>query len=380
MYVDIERNLKPARGYFDLVEYCDGKLVIEGWIFVPDKRIDKTLLFIDKQFIREFNIVEKADVAKAFKFIPHARYSGFTIQEKRDIQADDMVEICIVAMKNGKQIGYMQTCYFKNTADKLVVRNKHLMHRVAHTESTSHFRASGFKSFFDFWELACKHADPAGLKMVLDWGCGCGRLIEMFKHLTKNKELYGCDINSEAIDWCKDNLENIEFNTIPPLPPTEYPDNFFDLVIGNSVFTHLTRDVQFLWLEELNRIIKKDGLLLATVHGEYAAFFHFQDKAKSILKDGIHDRSIDDTLGDIAPKDYYRATFQSQEYTKREFGKYFEVFDYIEKGSLNFQDMVVMRKKFDFYRENAAVGKADTTNMKGNQISKFLAKYFKLGN
>ena len=348
MSVGIESNLKPARGYFNLVEYIDSNLVIEGWILVPDKRIDKTLLFIDKKFIREFNIVEKVDVEEAFKFIPHARYSGFAIAEKRDIQADDVVEICIVAMQKGKQIASMQTCYSKNAADKLVVRDKHLMHRVAHTESVPYFRASGFKSFFDFWGPACKQADSAGLKTVLDWGCGCGRLIELFKHLTKNKELYGCDIDAEAIDWCKNNLANIKFNTIPLIPPTEYPDNFFDLVIGNSVFTHLTRDVQFLWLEELNRITAKDGLLLATVHGEYAAYFQFQDKVKDILKDGIHDGSIDNTLGDIAPKDYYRGTYQSQEYTKREFGKYFEVLDYIEKGSLSFQDLIVMRKKQDY--------------------------------
>lgn len=330
--VNIDNGLEPARGYFDLVEYCDGKLLIEGWILVPDKRIDKTLLFIDKHFIREYYIVEKADVAKAFEFISHARYSGFSIAEKRDIKVDDMVEIWIVAINNGKQVGYMKTCYSKNVADKLVVRDKHLMHRVAHTESVSYFRASGFKSFYDFWELACKHADPKGLKTILDWGCGCGRL----KCLTESKELYGCDIDTEAIEWCMNNLRDIKFNTIPLLPPTEYPDNFFDLVIGNSVFTHLTRDVQFLWLEELNRIIKKGGLLLVTVHGEYAAFFQFQDKTKNILKDGIHDECIDNTLGDIAPKDYYRSTFQSKEYTKKEFGKYFKVLDCIEKGSLNF--------------------------------------------
>ena len=213
----IERGLEPARGYYNLVQYIDGNLVIEGWILVPDKRIDKTLLFVDKQFIREYDIVVKTDVEKAFKFIPHAKYSGFAIAEKRDLKVDDVVKICIVAMQNGKQVGYMQTCYSKNVADKLLIRDKDLMRRVAHTESVSYFKASGFKSFSDFWEPTCKHADPDGLKKILDWGCGCGRLIEVFNYLTKNKELYGCDIDSEAIGWCKDNLKNIEFNTIPPL-------------------------------------------------------------------------------------------------------------------------------------------------------------------
>lgn len=197
----------------------------------------------------------------------------------------------------------------------------------------------------------------------------------MFELLTENKELYGCDIDSEAINWCMNNLKNVKFNIIPPLPPTDYPDNFFDIVIGNSVLTHLTRDVQFLWLEELNRIIKKDGLLLATVHGEYAAFFQFQNYAKSILKDGIYDGTIDGTLGNIAPKDYYRSTFQSQEYTKREFGKYFEVLDYIEKGSLNFQDIVVMRKK-NFLPKTASVSK-ELNSHKLKLLQKFFSKYFK---
>jgi SAM-dependent methyltransferase len=379
MLHNIKKGVPPARGYFDRVEYLDGNLVIDGWILVPGNRIDKTLLFIDDQFICEYDIIVKMDVEKAFNFVPHARYSGFAIAEKRDIKIDDMVAICVVALQNGDQVGHMRTCYSRHAANKLLVRDKHLMHRVAHTESVSYFRASGFKSFFDFWGLSCKHVDPEQLKTVLDWGCGCGRLIELFKHLTANKELYGCDIDAEAIAWCTNNLGNVHFNTIPPLPPTEYTDNFFDLVIGNSVFTHLTRDVQCLWLEELNRIIKNNGLLLATVHGEFAAFFQFQDKANELLKDGIHDGSVDGTLGDIAPTDYYRSTYQTSEYTRREFGKYFEVLDYIEKGSLNFQDMVVMRKKHDFCRGNAAVEKSDTTNTKGSRIRDFFSKYIKLG-
>jgi 2-polyprenyl-3-methyl-5-hydroxy-6-metoxy-1,4-benzoquinol methylase len=370
MTINIEKVTDIARGYFDRVEHIGGNLVIDGWMLVPTKRVDRYLLYIDKQFVREFDVVDKADVAKVFPFIPHARSSGFTISEKNAVIPDRLAEICIVAMKNGKKIGKMQTCYSKKADDKLIVRDKRLMHRVAHTESVSFFRASGFKSFYDFWELACKHADPNDLKTVLDWGCGCGRMIELFELLTENKELYGCDIDQEPITWCMNNLKNVKFNVISPLPPTNYPDNWFDLVVGNSVFTHLTQNVQFLWLDELNRIIKKDGLLLATVHGEYAAYFQFRDKAESILKDGIYDEGIDDTLGDIVPKGYYRGTFQSKEYTIREFGKYFDVLDYIEAGSLNFQDIVVMQKK-----DRSKSVKGITPNLKRNRIKKFIRKY-----
>lgn len=345
MSTTIGNGLEPARGYFNRVEYIDGRLVVDGWLLVPGKRIDKTIFSVGNRIVREFEIIENMEVAKVFDFIPDSKYSGFSISEEMEIPSHEMVEISIVALQDGRQIGHLKTCYCKEAAGKLIDRDRHLMQRVAHTESVAYFRASAFKSFFDFWTPASKHVGPSGIKKVLDWGCGCGRLVEVFEHLAPDCELYGCDIDSEAIAWCKKHLGNIKFDVISPLPPALYPDNFFDIVVGNSVFTHLTRDVQYRWLEELNRIIKKGGLLLATVHGEFATFFQFRDKAKGILSSGIHDGSIDNTLGDIAPKGYYRGTYQSRQYTEREFGKYFDIVEYIERGSLNFQDIVVMRKK-----------------------------------
>ena len=181
---------------------------------------------------------------------------------------------------------------------------------------------------------------------MLDWGCGCGRVINMFLNLSEIPEIHGCDIDTEAIGWCKDNFSNARFLVNPPTPPTEYPDNFFDLVIGNSVFTHLTRDIQLAWLEEMKRIIAPGGLFLASVHGEFAMYFSFLIlPAKNILaKKGIYDMLKDANLDGIAPEGYYRATFQSQEYTKKEYGRYFEILEYVERGWMNYQDLVVMKK------------------------------------
>jgi len=166
----------------------------------------------------------------------------------------------------------------------------------------------------------------------------------MFLRGTPIPAIYGCDIDHESIAWCNKNIRGGYFDVIPPLPPTRYADGLFDLVISNSVFTHLARDVQLKWLEEMRRIIAPGGLFLASVHGEFAAFFNFNGKIGDALRDDINDEALDTNLDGVAPKGYYRGTFQKRAYTERVFGQFFEIVDYVEAGSLNVQDLVVMRK------------------------------------
>jgi SAM-dependent methyltransferase len=109
---------------------------------------------------------------------------------------------------------------------------------------------------------------PAG-KRCLDFGCGSGRVLRHF--LTDDApgiELVGCDIYQGAIDWLRAHL-------CPPLrafcndeaPPLPLPSRSFDLVWATSVFTHIT-DHWAGWLLELHRLLKDDGLLVATFINE----------------------------------------------------------------------------------------------------------------
>ncbi|MGH7411519.1 MAG: class I SAM-dependent methyltransferase, partial [Candidatus Methylomirabilis sp.] len=95
---------------------------------------------------------------------------------------------------------------------------------------------------------------------VLDFGCGAGRLMRHFVEEANRCEFWGCDIHRPSIEW-------LERHLVPPFrvvvsqqdPPLPFAEEYFDLVLVLSVFTHLS-DSWEPWLVELRRIIRPGGL------------------------------------------------------------------------------------------------------------------------
>ena len=113
-----------------------------------------------------------------------------------------------------------------------------------------------------------KHIELENIK-ILDWGCGPGRII---RHLPdvfgKTNEYFGTDYNKVSIDWCKKHLKGIQFNYNNLNPCLPYKDDFFDVIYGISIFTHLSEEMHFYWYKELIRVLKSGGVLFLTTHGD----------------------------------------------------------------------------------------------------------------
>lgn len=103
---------------------------------------------------------------------------------------------------------------------------------------------------------------------ILDFGCGCGRIIRQWKSLV-GVAIHGTDYNPEPINWCRRNLTFARFDINRLTPPMIYRDEYFDFIYAFSVFTHLPEQAQFLWIRELFRVLKPGGYLLITLHGEH---------------------------------------------------------------------------------------------------------------
>ena len=106
------------------------------------------------------------------------------------------------------------------------------------------------------------------LKALLDWGCGCGRVLRHWSALPHTRVL-GCDINPKMVDWCNDHLPFVEAAVNDLSPPLPYQDSTFDLAYAFSVMTHLSEELQRAWMQECSRVLKPGGYLLFSTLGEY---------------------------------------------------------------------------------------------------------------
>lgn len=116
---------------------------------------------------------------------------------------------------------------------------------------------------------------------IFDFGCGCGRLArQLIQQREQPKTYVGIDLHRGMINWCQSNLAPIAsqfqfkhhdvymagFNPnakirVAPLPGG---DHEFDLVIADSVFTHITESAVLHYLTECARLLSPAGVLRST--------------------------------------------------------------------------------------------------------------------
>jgi SAM-dependent methyltransferase len=178
---------------------------------------------------------------------------------------------------------------------------------------------------------------------ILDFGCGPGRLISALRELHPGARYFGSDIDPEAIAWAQAELSDLaHFLVNPAEPPIPLPDASFDLVYAISVFTHLPEDLQHAWLADLRRVLKPGGVLLTTkmnpaayrdlpaqvrAQGRANGFAYWEGAAET---DGL--------------PDFYRLAYHTEDYVRREWGRYFEVLHVGSHDLNDTQDAVVLRK------------------------------------
>jgi SAM-dependent methyltransferase len=178
--------------------------------------------------------------------------------------------------------------YLRGAPDRYPIPPADLIHQVTPAFDIRSFLTSGADTAADFLARVEKHdVKEKHLKSILDFGCGCGRVLRGFTLLKlPSLELHGSDYNPKLIAWCNANLPFAKFEVNRLSPPLPYAASKFDFVYALSVFTHLPVSLQFEWIEEMARILKPRAYLLITTSGE-AYLNHLSEAEKERFRGGL---------------------------------------------------------------------------------------------
>jgi SAM-dependent methyltransferase len=369
-------KLPPAAGALDVLTVADDHLSAVGWMFQPGHTFESIEAYLDGRPVGPVRSVSRPDVEEVFEWVKDAKPSPFVIEISLEGTSPARLDLVgHIGQAPAARLG----CFIPSEADgRLPQPPDPLQERVSGLHGPA-FLVQGLQMFTDLTDQMNRLGIPAAGRM-LDWGCGCGRVTRHFMTRLPKAQILGCDIDHQAIEWCRQNLGadciRVESSTPPqplastnlkadfirvePMPPTPFKDAEVDIIIACSVLTHLTKAVQDQWLREMRRILAPGGHFLASTHGNYAFQFAHRgqsvSEARSIWKGlvgadlapgrltGIKDSQLDPVLDGIAPPGYYRGVFQSRAHTIKACSKYFQVLDYVEHGLNGHQDLIILRR------------------------------------
>jgi 2-polyprenyl-3-methyl-5-hydroxy-6-metoxy-1,4-benzoquinol methylase len=337
------------------IKFSDDLIKFNGWAIVPTSMQKNVAFTVNNVLCDDIDYpVCSPGLGRIYYFKPNSAMCGFncvkSIKGNRFIKKDNHIIFNIVDKRTLLPLeGYSNIHSEPGELDTLPVPDDSNLARIG-AKDLLQYKTVGFGQLMRLQEALVKYTNKsyADFGRILDWGCGCGRILRYFNRYN-NVEVHGVDIDSVNINWCKSNLSFANFQQVPLTPPTNYSDGYFDLIIGISVVTHLRETDQSAWLAELSRITREGGLILLSTHGNGGVAFRnelfdinklFSWQEKGFLTIGV-DNAINDSIDD---KEYYTTSFQTERYIKKEWAKYFHIIDVIPSFIGHFQDLVVMQK------------------------------------
>jgi SAM-dependent methyltransferase len=208
-------------------------------------------------------------------------------------------------------------------------------------------------------------ADLARAPAVLDFACGCGRVLQPLLHLRQGRTgLAGSDVDADAIGWLAGAVAGrADCRVNQFTPPLPFATGSFSAVYTLSSFTHLDGPTQDAWLAELERVLSPGGLALISVHGEHP-YEVFRRGAQSGLSEALirrlrRHRSLEEEGFIFEPYERrlgteselpgigtaYGLTFQHPRHVAQNWGKRFEIVDHAPLLIGGWQDLVILRRR-----------------------------------
>jgi len=177
------------------------------------------------------------------------------------------------------------------------------------------------------------------VRALLDWGCGCGRVLRHWADLRETR-VHGCDINPRMVEWCNANLPFADAAVNDLTPPLPYGDGAFELVYAFSVMTHLPEDLQRAWMSECRRVLKPGGYFLFSTLG---AHFVSRDRLTPAERQSFENGNLV-VLYEGSPGTSLCSAYHPPEYVARELAEGFDVVSFRPAADDGRHDLHVLQK------------------------------------
>jgi SAM-dependent methyltransferase len=224
-----------------------------------------------------------------------------------------------------------------------------LISRVHGTSDAGGFGQVGKTVALDIYGAVAPRRPLDQPMRILDFGCGCGRVLRYVGIIAAKAAFDASDIDKEAIAWCQDNFpgeagrSRFAFTVNSDLPPLAFAEGSFDLVYAISVFTHLPEDMQLRWLVELKRVTRPGGLLVISTAGAHLIREHLDpDHLRRLDEKGFYYHPFGSTDG---LPDYYQAAWHTRPYVERAWSEFLDVIEFVPAGISGHQDLVLCRRR-----------------------------------
>ncbi len=212
-----------------------------------------------------------------------------------------------------------------------------------------------YQKYFEDGDLAAREIlewaqdfVPSEIPTILDWGCGTGRIVQHLHRYDPYLLLYGADINKEMINWNHQNIKDVYFSHNTLNTPTTYPSNYFDLIYGISVLTHIPSNKQKEWIEEMDRIIKSSGIFLVTTMGTFFRKKLFNDENSQLENQGVFESTFQEN-NILLPGDRNYSVYETAAFFENLISPYFRVLHYYDGNiypeKFGGQDVWLLQKK-----------------------------------
>lgn len=343
----------PEPWCVDSVTLEGRQLDVHGWAIPPSGAVERVGFSVNGA--RVLNVAggnPRPDVGSFYWYYANADHSGFHFRYEFADDPPPVLRLSYLDTLTGKALAAQHDFHLRSAdlgkADEVNGPPLALVQRTHTGNSVDQYFAEGysiFRTLDDIYHaLAGRSLSQAG--DILDFGCGPGRITRYL--LAPENRVAAVDVDTECLEWCRENLTGAHYATSPLRPPLDLPGGSFACVLAINVLLHLREADALAWVAEWARLLRRGGLLIVTIasataltrarlsaehYGRLEAFEYFELSRNPDLDEVIPDR------------DYYKNVFYAHSYVERRWTALgYDLLRIVPGAIGNHHDVVILRK------------------------------------